>query len=820
MNDNFEKKQQEEKEKQEAGKNTAHVAAKGAATYFGGAVGGRAYDALSRTKAGQRLENTAGKAISKTPGLGQINKKLNDTGAVDAADKAVDVVNGKKPKKGLSPKKNSSNKKTNKESANTPNALQNRQQASFMQGLQRHKKKKENNTDDSSSGDNQQESEENEDQSEQINENKSYNSIFHLSLKQKIIIISILVAVCLVCILLFILIGAIFSLFVPMTVPISSLNSNKIDNSVTYYDETQPEKLQEEINFNNALVGSKDGTIPGIIDEYHEKYGVNLDKYTIEGVLLYVYAIPRSLTNTDFNNEELINQLSENNSQIPFDFAKALQYLDTVASMMLEGDENYYYTNVEKNGPFYNKLIDSDFLTEYYADVLSQYETRQQLVDEIYIYIDLLRYSVEGNNNSSAVISDTTVIYLQTCDIIPYRFKFINDIKVYDNPLVNEGSEYPLYLSFTDYLKGLMMTEVGGYIHEEYKEGLKAMMVAASTFMIEDINAGFDLKSGEMYFPNGNCKQVSCDPNYGCSYVKRGRYGTSYSGYKRFSTGNHPPLTESQHEFLNGLLGEVFGEIMVKKGVTESTFSGSKDALSLHYYSNLSLCESSSCMGQVEAMADAKSGKSYKEILAKYYDSSKYDLINIKEGLYIQGAEFENGSYDGNVIFYDQGDYKNVTFCGRSNASIATSGCGVTASAIVASTLLGNRQYDPVYMMNLAYSYHECGAGISGTNAGFFQKFANKFNLEYQNASKSQGNLVVEALKTGKSMVIAHMGKGHFTNGGHYIVLSAINQEGKVYVHDPNNRGNKNKRGTGNGWYDLNMIASELKGSFHIITKR
>ena len=79
MNNNFDKKQQEKVEKQEAGKNTAHVAAKGAATYFGGSVGGRAYDALSRTKAGQRLENTAGKVIAKTPGLGQINKRLNGT---------------------------------------------------------------------------------------------------------------------------------------------------------------------------------------------------------------------------------------------------------------------------------------------------------------------------------------------------------------------------------------------------------------------------------------------------------------------------------------------------------------------------------------------------------------------------------------------------------------------------------------------------------------------------------------------------------------------------------------------------------------------
>ena len=110
--------------------------------------------------------------------------------------------------------------------------------------------------------------------------------------------------------------------------------------------------------------------------------------------------------------------------------------------------------------------------------------------------------------------------------------------------------------------------------------------------------------------------------------------------------------------------------------------------------------------------------------------------------------------------------------------------------------------------MNLAYSFHECGPAISGTNPGFFRKFASQLNLGYQEVSKSQASQVVEALKTGKSMVIAHMGQGHFTNGGHYIVLSAVNQQGQVYVHDPNNRQNKNNRRTGNGWYDLNMIAS------------
>ena len=812
MNDNLEKKNQEKAAKQEAGKNTAHVAAKGAATYFGGPVGGRAYDALSRTKAGQRLENTAGKVIAKTPGLGQINKRVNDTGAVDAADKAIDTLNGRKPKKGLSPKKNNSNNQPNKESDNIPNALKNHRQSSYMHRYNQSQTNQHNNDD---TEDNDQ-LDDNYDEDKGVEEKKSY-SVFQISMRQKIIIVSSIVIFLFIGIIIVTLISSIFGgSLVPMTAPIYGLNSNKEANSTYYYDESQPEKLKEEIDFNNAIIGSKDGTIPGIIDEYYTKYGVILDKYTLEGTLLYVYAIPR---NTDYSNISE-GETSETESQIPFDFAKASKYIDTVALMMIEGSDNYYYSNVERNGPFYYKLINSDFLTDYYRDVLDYYDNKQELVDEIFNYIELLRYAIEGQSKSSSVIGDNTAVYLQTCDV-PYQFKYISDMKIFDNPLVNEGTSYPLYLVFSDYIKGVIEGEVGGYIKEEYREGLKAMMVVASTYIIGDSRSGFDLRTGEMYFPTGNCRQVSCDPNNGCSYVYLGKeYGTAYSGYQRFSSGNHPPLSASEVSLLNSLLEEVFGKIMVKKGITSSSFTGSKDASAVSYYSDLSLCKSSRCMGQNEAMADAHNGMSYQDILAKYYDSSTFDIINIKEGLYVEGASYENASYNGNVIFYDQNDYKSVQFCGRSGASISSSGCGVTASAIVASTLLANNKYDPVYMMNLAYSFHECGPGISGTNAGFFRRFAGQLNLGYQEVSKSQASQVVEALKTGKSMVIAHMGQGHFTNGGHYIVLSAVNQQGQVYVHDPNNRQNKIVRGTGNGWYDLNMIASELRGSFHIITKR
>lgn len=88
-----EKKEQEK----EASKKTFKTAAKGAATYFAGPAGGKAVDAISKTKAGQQIINKGGEALNKIPGIGKASKKLNDSGALDAADKAIDLTGGKAP---------------------------------------------------------------------------------------------------------------------------------------------------------------------------------------------------------------------------------------------------------------------------------------------------------------------------------------------------------------------------------------------------------------------------------------------------------------------------------------------------------------------------------------------------------------------------------------------------------------------------------------------------------------------------------------------------------------------------------------------------
>lgn len=89
-------KELEEKQKEEEAANkTAHVAGKAAATYFAGPLGAKAYDELSKTKMGQNLENQMGKRLQKDRRANRAAQRLNDSGALDAADKAIDAANSK-----------------------------------------------------------------------------------------------------------------------------------------------------------------------------------------------------------------------------------------------------------------------------------------------------------------------------------------------------------------------------------------------------------------------------------------------------------------------------------------------------------------------------------------------------------------------------------------------------------------------------------------------------------------------------------------------------------------------------------------------------
>jgi hypothetical protein len=81
-----------EAEKHAANKETLKTGAKAAGIYFGGAAGGAAVDAASKTKIGNKILNKGADALDKNNKISRVNKKLNDSGILDAANAGMDVV--------------------------------------------------------------------------------------------------------------------------------------------------------------------------------------------------------------------------------------------------------------------------------------------------------------------------------------------------------------------------------------------------------------------------------------------------------------------------------------------------------------------------------------------------------------------------------------------------------------------------------------------------------------------------------------------------------------------------------------------------------
>ena len=88
-------KDMKKQEEQDASKKALKTGAKAAANAYLGPVGGKAVDLASKTKLGDNILNKGAESINKkAPKIGKIANAANKSGALDAADKAVDATSG------------------------------------------------------------------------------------------------------------------------------------------------------------------------------------------------------------------------------------------------------------------------------------------------------------------------------------------------------------------------------------------------------------------------------------------------------------------------------------------------------------------------------------------------------------------------------------------------------------------------------------------------------------------------------------------------------------------------------------------------------
>lgn len=145
------------------------------------------------------------------------------------------------------------------------------------------------------------------------------------------------------------------------------------------------------------------------------------------------------------------------------------------------------------------------------------------------------------------------------------------------------------------------------------------------------------------------------------------------------------------------------------------------------------------------------------------------------------------GNYPANgmqIPHYLQTDYGNIPYGG---GSIASSGCGPTSFAMIASYLTGTT-ITPIDAISwCGNSYYKPGVG---TYWSYFQAASDHFGCGAVTQT-SDPNQVLQALSEGHP-VISSQRAGLFTSGGHFIVLRGITAGGKVLVNDPNDSSSKN----------------------------
>lgn len=188
-----------------------------------------------------------------------------------------------------------------------------------------------------------------------------------------------------------------------------------------------------------------------------------------------------------------------------------------------------------------------------------------------------------------------------------------------------------------------------------------------------------------------------------------------------------------------------------------------------------------------------------------YIESSIYDFSDLT---------FEDSITE--VVYYNQADsrWKDILY-GKSD-TIGAAGCGPTSLAIVVSTLTGQK-INPVEMSQWAYENGYCAEG-AGSYHSLIPEGAKHFGLKVEGADANDAEKIVNALLEGK-LIIAIMGKGHFTTSGHFLVMRGITSEGKILVADPISLKKSQQE------WDFSIFLNEAKkgaaadGPFWIISK-
>lgn len=153
----------------------------------------------------------------------------------------------------------------------------------------------------------------------------------------------------------------------------------------------------------------------------------------------------------------------------------------------------------------------------------------------------------------------------------------------------------------------------------------------------------------------------------------------------------------------------------------------------------------------------------------------------ITEMLRVDGKQILTGGIVAVTYFYQSdSQWKDLPY---GTDTIGPYGCGPTVMAIAVASLT-DVETDPAAMADWAVE-HGYWARRSGSYNSIVQGTARSFGLLAEPFTSRDAEDILDALRQGK-MLVALMGPGHFTSGGHFILLRGATPDGEVLVADPN----------------------------------
>ena len=118
------------------------------------------------------------------------------------------------------------------------------------------------------------------------------------------------------------------------------------------------------------------------------------------------------------------------------------------------------------------------------------------------------------------------------------------------------------------------------------------------------------------------------------------------------------------------------------------------------------------------------------------------------------------------------------TVTNNKNQTIGRSGCGVATAAMIIDSIVGNVSVTELADVFVKYGYRSSN---NGTYWSVNRAIADEFDIEYKETSNF--SVMLEILKN-NNYIIASVGNGLFTTGGHYIVIYGIEGD-NLKIYDP-----------------------------------